>query len=144
LSDCLEERLDLAELAALVWGGLIEQPMFGFLLGDGPLGEQVDEIQLPLPRDAVAVRVSLREVIAGVKEENRDFRIELDCELREEHVFCLKTAGETSAVVGGEFAGQHGADLCDFGLDERCGCSCAHQETALLEDDRMPACANSL
>ena len=44
--DGFEERLDLAQLAAAVGRGLIEQPMLRFLLGDSLLRKQIDEVQI--------------------------------------------------------------------------------------------------
>ena len=59
VGDGFEERLDLAQLAALIGRGLIEQAALGFLLGDGFFGQQVDEIQIPLACDAVAIIIGL-------------------------------------------------------------------------------------
>jgi hypothetical protein len=67
-----EERFDLAQSAASIGGDLVQQAVFGLLLSDGARREQVDEIQLPLCGDAVAIGVGLGEMVAGVEEEDRD------------------------------------------------------------------------
>ena len=64
-----EERFDLAQAAAAVGRGLIEDAEFRFLLGDGCSGCDVDEVQIPLGGDAVAICKRLREVIAGFEKD---------------------------------------------------------------------------
>ena len=68
--DRLEERLHLAQLAALVGRGLVEKAVLGLLLGYGFRRQQIDQIQLPFAGDAVAIGIGLGKVIAGIEKEN--------------------------------------------------------------------------
>ncbi len=67
-----EERLDLAHAAAAAGIGLVEDAELRLLLGDGELGQQVDEVEVPVGGHAVAVVVDLGEVVAGVEEDDGD------------------------------------------------------------------------
>jgi hypothetical protein len=70
-----EEWLDLAQAAAAVGRDLVQQAVLGLLLGDRARGQQVDQVQVPLGGDAVAIGISCGEMIAGVEKEDGDLRL---------------------------------------------------------------------
>jgi hypothetical protein len=119
-ADGFEERLDFAEGAAAVGGGLVEDTEGGFLLGYGFFGEQVGEVEMPVGGDAVAIGVGVGEVVAGVEEEDGDVGAQFEGELEEEDVFGLEAAGEADVMlrgVVGEFEGEEVADVLELGLE---------------------------
>ncbi len=98
--DGTKEGLDLADAAAAIGSGLVEEAELGFLLGDGEGGQEVGEVEVPVGGDAVAIGVGLGKVVAGVEEENGDVRAKLPGEPKEKDVFGLKGAGEAGFVLG--------------------------------------------
>jgi hypothetical protein len=71
----LEEWLDLTQAAALVGRDLVQQTVLGFLLGDRARGQQVDQVQVPVGCDAVAIGIGCGEVVARVEKEHRNIRL---------------------------------------------------------------------
>ena len=109
------ERLDFAHLAAL--GGLDDMKfaILAFVLFEAQERHRVDEIEVPIGCNAVAVGEELWEVIAGFEEDDGDVRGLLAEKVEDDHVFSLEAGGEAerSAVgfvedMGDEFGGSKG------------------------------------
>ena len=90
----LEQRLNLAQPAALVRRGSIQQAVLGLLLGDRIFGQQIDQIESPFARNAVAIGIGFGKVIAGVEKEDGYPCIQLERQLRQQYIFSLKAARE--------------------------------------------------
>ena len=88
-----EEWLYFAKAAAAVRLGNVEFAEDGLLLGDGLPGQQIMQIDAPIPGDAIAIFVGLLKVVAGVKEEHRDFRLAFTHKIQQQHIFSLEAAG---------------------------------------------------
>src|SRR6266567_6317005 len=93
------ERLDFAQLAALSGLAAVKNSERRFLLRNGLRGKNVDQIERPLLRHAIAKFVSLRKVISGIEEQHRQAGYSFCDEVRHYHVFRLKTAGQAKACV---------------------------------------------
>ncbi len=94
--------------------GLIQQAMLRFLLGHCLFGKQVDQIQMPLARNAVAIFVRFAEVVAGIEKEDGNVRVKLQRQLGEQHVLGLKAAREANVALANDRVAQRGADVVQF------------------------------
>ena len=93
-----EERLDFAQAAATVGGGLIEDAELRLLFGDGLLGLDVDEVQVPFGGDAIAIGEGFREVVTGFEKDDGDLRLKLEHHMEHDDVFGLKARGDAGAL----------------------------------------------
>jgi hypothetical protein len=100
--------------------------VFSLLFGNGFLGEQVDEIQIPFTGNAVAIGVSFGKVIARIEKKNGNLCIQLDGQFGQQHIFGLKAARQARVLRGGDFAGQRCPHLVELRLDPRMDFLCAH------------------
>ena len=73
-------------------------PNCGFLFGYGLFGLDVDQIQIPLGGDAIAIGEGLREVVAGFEEDDRDLRLKLEHHVHDDDVFGLEARGDAGAL----------------------------------------------
>ena len=105
---------------------MVEQAELGLLLGDGFLRQQVDEVQIPLGCDLVAVLVCLLEVVAGVEKEDRDVGVDLKGQFSEQDIFGLEAAGQAHVAPAGHFAGERGAHMVELGAYFGGNFQCAH------------------
>src|SRR6266403_333040 len=97
---CAEKRVDFAQLAATGGIGLVENAEGRLVFRDHLSRKNVDELQRPLLRHLVAVFVGLREVISRLQEQHRYIRNPLAQEMKDDHIFGLKAAGQTDAGIG--------------------------------------------
>jgi hypothetical protein len=80
-------------------------------------GKEINEIQLPVSCDAVAIGVLLIEVIAGVQEENRNIGPLFTNEMQKENILGLEAAGKACIIAAGgsrQFSDEEFANLCQF------------------------------
>ena len=73
-----------------------------FLLGHGQLGENIDQVQPPVPAEAIAIFVGLGKVIAGVEENDRHIADGLADQVDHDHVFGLEAAGYADFLFLGQ------------------------------------------
>ena len=74
--------------------GLIQDAEFRFLLGYGPLGHDVHQIESVSRGHLIAVAIDLGKVIAGFEEQHGYVRQTFADEMQHHHVFRLEAAGE--------------------------------------------------
>ena len=78
---------------ATIGGCLVQDAELRFLFGHGQLGENVDQVQTPVPAETIAVFVGLGKVVAGVEEDDRHIADGLADQVDHDHVFGLEAAG---------------------------------------------------
>ncbi len=72
------------------------------LFGHRELGQYIDQVQVPFRRQAVAILVGLREVVAGVEKDHRHIADRFSHQVHHDHVFRLEAAGDADVFrVGG-------------------------------------------
>src|ERR1035437_4381429 len=141
--DFLEERLNLAQLAALVGSGLIKKAVLRLLFGHGLFGEKVDKVQLPPADHTIPIGVGFLEVVARIEKQNGNPRIELDGQLRQQNVFGLKAACEAYILLACDLGRQSRADFVEFGFHLRLDLDCAHHKPTFSDGMKMAVSCNS-
>src|SRR5207248_528452 len=105
-----EQRLDFAELAALVRRGLVQDSELGFLISYALVGLQVDQVQFPLRSHLIAIGQRFWKMIAGFEEQHGDIR-----PLTQQHVDYYYVLG----LEAGRYTGAWG--VLEDGVDEELG-----------------------
>ena len=94
----VQERIDLAELAAFRGIVAIHDAKSGFLRGDRLFWNGVDQVEIPFTRNRVAEFVCFGEVISRFEKKHRNRWDTFAEKMQDDHVFGLEAACEASAV----------------------------------------------
>ena len=81
-------------------------------------------------------------MIAGIQKKDRNLRIQLDGQLRQQHVFSLKTASQARVLFACDFTGECRAHFIQLELHLRMDFRCAHHRPAFSEGMKMPVSCN--
>ncbi len=117
-----EQRFHFADAAAAVRRRLVQDAEPRFLLGYRHLRGEIHQVQMHSLRHFIAIGVSLREMIAGLKKQDRNAGLLLDHEIHQRHAFGLKAAGDAGrAAVFREYVTNQRPRVIDL-LVQRHGC----------------------
>src|ERR1700723_23622 len=92
--------------------GAVENSERGFLFGNRLFRREIAHVQIPFTVHAVAIRVGLSEMVAGIEEQNRNPRQAFTQQVQNDHILGLKTAGDAD-----RFFFDRSAVFCEQAID---------------------------